>query len=220
MLIAVRSLIHPELAQSVRNDFDLKVDCKQFKKYNLIIRILKSMKKMLLYLIIAVITVNCCSYLIAATNIKDSSSITTATLNPVSLIGGYILYQSRINNQPTVHYIHLYTYSVFKTCPTGWYACGSTQLINYDDVNPSQCYLNNPLTQTGIALQPAGYIVNIWFGIKTSTKSSSSCYDRGGNYTYIVSCFPPGNVDSSTTTTSVTDPDGNNLGNVCVVQSP
>lgn len=177
------------------------------------------MKKMLCFLIMTTITVNH-SYVRAA-SITDSSSITLPSNPPASFMGSYVIYQSNLIHLDNPGYVTKNTYNISQTCQSGWYACVSTQFFDLNDLNPSECYFDRPMVEAGINSSGGGYTITSLFGASTTSFVSSSCNDRGGDFTYTVSCYPAANIDPAATSTVISETiNGTKItvGTVCVQQ--
>lgn len=124
------------------------------------------------------------------------SGVTSVNFNTSSGQKSFILYKSgpiSIADQTGIPYK---SYSVNSSCPTGMTACISVQLEFINDLNPSQCYLNQVGT-TGVISKKtgSGYDVYIYVAAATTKKPlQTGCDDRGGTYTYMITCLPTNSV--------------------------
>lgn len=145
----------------------------------------------------------------------DSTNITPGHY-PTLLKVGYILYQSapiNVTDAQSANAANGYVTPSSLKCPSGYAACVSVQLINYNYFNPSKCDLHQFFLQPGISWGfplfgiTSGYVV--WLNFSARQSGDSSCgsggsdgYYKGGYFSYTIMCIPRNNVDSSAFTDS------------------
>ena len=159
----------------------------------------------------------CMSSFVFAVDSTQVVTITSADYPITSIRRSYLLYQSQVaNNYPNnIRNLGVQTTDSLArlNCLTGYSACVALHQIDSNDLNPSEAGLGQIYSQGTITKNPeGGYKITYIQGYVVHGFSGGRD-DRGGNFTYTITCVPQENLAPGAKKASV-----NGVGPVCVDQ--